>query len=379
MDRQRLINLAAAMAAITVFGLTIGLLFPLLSIVMEKQGVPPAVIGYNTAMQPVGILLAGFVIPGLVRRIGARTAITAAALATAGIVLLYPFTPIYWGWFMLRILHGACVATLFAVSEAMIVKYSEGAWRSRILGLYASILALSFGGGPLIITVTGTDTVLPFIVGAAILVAATLPMFFLKDDAGGDGHAGAASAFGFAAKAPVLVLAVAVFGIVDAANLGFLPVYGLKKGLSETDAAWLLTAFVYGNVILQMPIGWLADHFPKRAVMAGCAVLTVISAALLPFTFGTWAMWALLLVLGAASAGIYTTALAELGDRFKGGDLVSGTAAFSTAWGFGAFIGALGSGWTFQGFGPDGFLAMQAVVFALFLAALWLRERTRHP
>ena len=376
MNRQRLINLFAAMAAITVFGFTLGLMFPLLSIVMERQGVPPVMIGYNTAMQPLGILLAGFFIPQAVQKFGARLAIMGAAFAVAAIVLLYPITPVYWGWFGLRMAQGFFVSCLFAVSEAMIVKFAEGPWRSRILALYTSVLALSFGGGPLLIVYTGTDTALPFMVGAAVLVLATLPLYFL-DDPATEPHTADTTAFAFAPKAPVLLLAVMVFAVIDAANLGFLPVYGLKRGLDEETSALLLSAFIFGNVVLQFPIGWLADHANKRAVMAACGIATAVACALIPASFGTPVMWMLLLVAGAASAGIYTTALAELGDRFSGNDLVAGTAAFSTCWGTGALIGALMSGWAFAGFGPDGFLYMQAAIFAVFLAAIAMRTAAK--
>ena len=50
MDRQRIINLLAAISAITVFGFTLGLMFPLLSLIMEREGIPSQVIGYSAAL-----------------------------------------------------------------------------------------------------------------------------------------------------------------------------------------------------------------------------------------------------------------------------------------------------------------------------------------
>ena len=42
MDRQRIVNLLAAVAAITVFGFTFGLMFPLLSLMLPMRLVPSA-------------------------------------------------------------------------------------------------------------------------------------------------------------------------------------------------------------------------------------------------------------------------------------------------------------------------------------------------
>jgi len=212
---------------------------------------------------------------------------------------------------------------------------------------------------------------LPFAIGACVLVAATAPIFLLKDDRPGEEDANAArSIASFAPKAPILLLAVGMFAIIDAANLGFLPVYGVKKGMDRDIASLALTAFIIGNSVLQFPIGWLADHMSKRTVMAGCGIVTAIGSALSPWSVATWLLWPVLLVTGAASAGIYTVALSELGDRFTGTELVSGTASFATMWGFGALLGALVAGWAFQGFGPDGLPYTLAALFAAFILAM---------
>jgi len=368
-DRQRFINLLAATAAITVFGFTFGLMFPLLSLIMESRGVPSSVIGYNAAMHPVGIILSVFFIPIVVRRFGAKRAVIGSAFLTAAVIVSYPLVPIFWWWFVLRVLQGFFVSIVFAISEAWIVKFAEGAWRSRILAIYTSILALSFGGGPAIISVTGTEGALPFLVGAAVLLVATIPIFFVKDEAVDSEDETPLSVLAFARKAPILLFAVGMFAILDAANLSFLPGYAVKKGFDQEMAALALTAFVIGNTVLQFPIGWAADHFSKRGVMAACAVLAGASSFLVPFVFGTILLWPVLTVMGATAAGIYTVALAELGERFSGHDLVAGTAAFSTMWGAGALAGSLAAGWSIAAFGPDGLPFSLAAIFLVFILA----------
>ncbi len=233
--RQRWQSLVAAIACVTVFGFALGQMFPLLSLIMEGEGVAPDVIGYNTSMQPVGILLSGFVVPPLVHRFGAKPVVIVAALAASGIVLCYPFTPIFWAWFGLRFLQGLAVSTLFSISEAWVVRFAEGPYRARIVGIYASVLALSFGLGSYTVAVLGTDGLLPFAVGASVILLATLPVLFVREDAMPDEEGdGAASFLTFVPKAPVLLLGVGVFAIFDAACLGFLPVYGVKVGMGQS-------------------------------------------------------------------------------------------------------------------------------------------------
>ena len=378
MDRQRLVNLLAAIAAITVFGFTLGLMFPLLSLLMEKQGIPSDIIGYNAAMQPLGIVISVFAIPFTVRRFGAKRTVIGAAILTAAVIVTYPFAPVFWWWFVLRVMQGFFVSVLFAISEAWIVKFSAGPYRSRILALYTSILAASFGGGPVLIGFTGIDSPAPFIIGAIILVAATAPIFFVKDDAVDSEDERPLSVIGFAKKAPMLLFAVGMFAIIDAANLSFLPVYAVKKGFDQEWAAFTLTTFIIGNTVLQFPIGWFADHYPKRAVMVACGVAVATATALIPLAFGTLWLWPLLTIAGAASAGIYTVALGELGERFSGHELVTGTASFSTTWGTGALAGSLIAGWSIAAMGPDGLPYTLATIFVIFIvtATNSMRRRT---
>jgi MFS family permease len=381
MDRQRWINLFAAIAAITVFGFALGLMFPLLSLVMDKNGVSPKVIGYNTAMQPLGILIAGFFLPHMTRRFGTKPVAIAAALLTGTLIVTYPFMPIFWGWFAMRFIQGFAVAVLFSVSEAWVVEAASGPARSRIMAVYTGVLSLSFGLGPTLISLTGIDSFLPFAIGALVLLASTVPMFFYRptEAFAPDSASGGLGILGFARLAPVLIAAVGMFAIIDAANLGLLPVYGVKRGLSQETASLMLTAFIVGNVVLQFPIGWIADRWSKRGMMSVCAIVTAAGSALMPWAFGTLLIWPVLVVTGAASAGIYTLALAELGERFTGHELVAGTAAFSTMWGGAALVGALLGGWAMDRFGPDGLPYAIALVFAGFIVMIALRFSARAP
>ena len=74
-----------------------------------------------------------------------------------------------------------------------------------------------------------------------------------------------------------------------------------------------------------------------------------------------------MLFVGATGFGIYTVGLADLGDRFAGADLVAGTAAFSSTFGFGALTGALLCGFAMEAFGPQGFPGILFVVLACYL------------
>jgi MFS family permease len=347
-------NVIAAAAAISVFGFALGQMFPLLSLILEARGYSDDMIGLNAAMSPIGILVSSPLIPLAARRFGTRNTALAAAFATALVILSYNAFPWIEAWFVLRFLQGMAISTLFVLSEAWIVKYAAGGQRGRIVAAYASVLSASFAAGPAVIGWLGIEGWTPFLIGAGVMIAAMAPLSLVRDDLEARPEGGKSSFLKFAPKAPVLLAAVGMFAIFDAATLSLIPVYGVRLGLDLTTAASTLTALIIGNVLLQMPIGWLADRYPKRAVMGVCALSTAALLLLTPVTMATIWMWPMLIVLGATGYAIYTVALAELGDRFQGQELVQGSAAFATMWGSGALLGSVMGGWAMAAFGPHG-------------------------
>jgi len=371
-------NLIAACAAISVFGFTFGMTYPLLSLILESRGVSEGMIGVNAAMSPIGILLFSPVLPIAVKKFGAKPLAISAALLAALIIPAYKYFPSLEAWFVLRFLHGMVVSTLFILSESWIVKYSNVKHRGRIVAIYASVLSASFATGPAVIGWMGIEGWGPFVIATGVLLIGTLPLFLVVDKPGKLSHEpGSTSFFAIAPRAPMLLASVATFAIFDAATLSLLAVYAVRSGLDLTTAAQTLTALIAGNIFLQYPIGWLADRVEKRAVLAGCAIFTLVQLLILPNVMGTSWMWPVLVIAGSTGYGMYTVALAALGDRFEGDELVAGMAAFSVMWGTGALVGTTIAGWAMSGFGPQGFPYVLAAIYAIYLIAMATRLSTR--
>ncbi len=371
-------NLIAACSAITVFGLAFGMTYPLLSLRLESKGVSAEMIGINSAMMPIGILLISSMIPLAAKRYGSRNVAITAALASALLMLSYGVFDQLEAWFVLRLLHGMALSTLFVLSEAWIVGFAGSQHRGKIVAIYGSILSASFGAGPGLIGWIGIEGWLPFIIGASVLVIGVFPLVFIREEAhGADNEQGTESVVSFLPKAPMLVACVLAFGLFDAATLSLLPVYGVHTGLDVATSAYILTALILGNVVLQFPIGWLADLYPHRYVLAGCAGLAACMMAILPAVMTSNWMWPVLVLAGAAGYGVYTVSLTSLGDRFSGLELIRGSAAFAVMWGVGALLGSVSGGWSMTLGGPHGLPLHLALVYVLLIVGLAYRACPR--
>jgi MFS family permease len=368
-------NLIAACAAITVFGFAFGMTYPLLSLILESRDVSSDMIGINSAMMPIGILLFSPVIPFVAKRFGARNVAITAAIVTAMMILSYKVFDTLAAWFLIRLIQGMTISTLFVLSEAWIVGSASDANRGKVVAIYASVLSGSFGAGPLLISFIGIEGWTPFVLGAAVVAIGAIPFIFIREDTHAEPEETHASGIiGFAPRAPMLLAAVGTFAVFDAASLSLFPVYGIQNGLDLATSANILTALILGNVLLQFPIGWLCDKFPHRFVLAGCALITSITLVFLPGVIDSGLKWPLLILMGTAGYGVYTVSLAALGDRFSGIDLVNGSASFALVWGFGALFGSVSGGWAMLGFGPHGLPISLALVYLLLALGVSWRQ-----
>jgi len=369
-------NLIAACSAISVFGLAFGMTYPLLSLILEQRGVSTEMIGINSAMMPVGILLFSSLIPVVSKRFGARNVAIVAAVLTALFIIAYKVFDTLEAWFIIRLLQGMADSTLFVLSEAWIVGFAGSEHRGKVVAIYASVLSASFGAGPAIVAWIGIEGWMPFVIGAIVILLGVIPLSLIREEstvATEETHS--SGFFQFLPKAPMLLAAVGAFAIFDAATLSLLPVYGIQAGLNLSTAAAALSVLIIGSIVFQFPLGWLADRVSHRLLLAGCALVTVLMLLVLPFVMASNWMWLVLVIMGSTGYGVYTVSLTSLGGRRSGQELINGSAAFAIVWGIGALFGSVAGGWAMSGFGPHGLPLSIAVVYLLLVVGLGIRGR----
>ncbi len=111
-------------------------------------------------------------------------------------------------------------------------------------------------------------------------------------------------------------------------------------------------------------------------------MLSALACAFLPAAFALpVAPWIVVFMAGGVSFGLYTAALAILGERYRGGDLVAGSASFAALYGFGGTLGPLASGGLMDHFGSDAMAYLFAVLFLVLTFGVLLRRTrpARHP
>ena len=251
---------------------------PLVPLALERQGADKLTIGIVAAAWAIGMLAFGAHIPQLAARFGAVPLIVVAVVAGSarhgglhadrqprGVVRAQP----------------SCTASIggvpWVVSEIWMNVVVEEKRRGRVMGVYAMLVALGLALGPLVLQVVGVYGPAPFLTCAALALLVAVPLLpYWKTRAGDRAH-GRQRLHDRRVAAPLAMFAGFACGLGEQVAFSFLPVYAVGAGVSaETGALWL-SAFVIGNVILQWPIGWMADHIDRRAVLAGCTLASAAS------------------------------------------------------------------------------------------------------
>ncbi|MDZ4870101.1 MAG: MFS transporter [Alphaproteobacteria bacterium] len=375
--RDRALSLGAVYACIFANGVGMGLSLPLLSLIMERNGVSGTMNGINAAFGALAMLAFTPFIPTLAARIGTVRFLIGCYVVAAVSLLGFRATNDLALWFVLRFTLNCALQGLFLVSELWINQIATDAVRGRLVGIYASLVSAGFALGPIIIQFLGTTGWEPFIAGSAMIMTAMIPLIIARRLIPPVEHAGARAMFGFVLRSPSAAAAGLAYGAIEICLGSFLIIYAVRLGAADVSATLLITAWGLGNMTLQPLIGWLADKVDRRHVMLLCGAVALAGAVLLPVTQGAgWPALILAFVWGGFIAGLYSVGLAHLGSNFKGSDLAAANAAFSILYAIGTLVGPGLGGVAIDLWNPHGLAAVVGLISAAFLVVVAYRTAT---
>ena len=372
--RWRQLVIATVALAVASFGH--GLTMPLLSLVLDHQGVDETLIGLNAGTYFIAVFAVAPLATRLLRARGPAVLMLVSILATVVLLALLRAFPNVWLWFPLRFALGMAASFLWIAGEAWVNHSATETHRGRIIAIFGIVVSAGFALGPLILSMTGTEGWAPFLVTIALLLVAAAVL---------------AGALGSSPKlrgkteplaryvllAPVAMFGYFVFAAGDAMLLTFLPIYAAGLGVGEVDAIRLLTVLAVGSMAMQYPVGWLADRVSNYAIAAAMGAILLAGSAALPWALPLPAISIVFMFFyGGALGALYTISLVLLGRRFKGADLSAASAMLAVMFCIGSFIWPSAGGAALDRFGGDAMPVSLIVAYALFLAVVagaWLR------
>lgn len=378
-ERRR--SLSAVIASMTVVSLMYGMSVPLLALVLEQQGVDSAMIGLNTAVQPLATLAIAPIAPRLIRALGPAHTMLYSTVGSAVLFVLLGVFPDVYVWFVLRLALGACGAFLWITGEAWVNQVATEDVRGRMVGLYSAAGSGGTALGPLVLLQIGTEGMAPFAAAAGLLLLAGLPIMAATRVAPRLDGRPSAPLFAFLLLAPTIMLLNLTHGAAIEMFLAFLPIYGERIGIGADVGLALQTAALLGGIALQIPFGWLADRMDRRLLLSLSVLFMIVAVVAMPFALpaGHWA-FGFMFVYGGVFSALYALGIVLLGERFKGTDLIFAGTVFNVMWSVGAVVGPPAGGLGMQLWAPHGILAVLATMWILYLPVpivAYIRQRRR--
>ncbi|WXL25036.1 MFS transporter [Ectopseudomonas mendocina] len=359
----------------SVVGLSMGATLPLVSLRLHESGASSLLIGLISAVPAAGMILAAMLTRLLTLRFSGRhlyVACFAISVASMAALELFGDSLILLG--LSRLLLGVAMGIAVILGESWVNELCDEQRRGQIVALYAA----SFTGfqlvGPALISLLGAQS--PWLVIlvclanllALILVARYLPDQTIEEES----EQRSFSLVGFIKVAPALCLGVLFFAFFDAVVLSLFPVYASSHGYALGVAALMASIILAGDMLFQVPLGWLSDRLDRRSLHLLCGVVTLALGAALPWLIShSQLLWPALVLMGAAAGGIYTLALVLIGQDFRGSDLVTANACVGMLWGIGSLSGPLLSG-ALMNSGSNGLPLALCLAASVFVAAAML-------
>ena len=128
--------------------------------------------------------------------------------------------------------------------------------------------------------------------------------------------------------------------------------------------------------MLQLPLGWLADHMHRHKLLLSCLIMTTVGFLILPKVVSQSVGGPLFaFALGGVEGMIYALGLILLGQKFRGADLAAASVLYTGMWGVGTMLGPAIIGVGMDVFGDSAMPYLIAAIYAVYLPVFLLTRR----
>lgn len=308
------LNTVSTLAQIGQFGIV----YVMVPVWLALQGLSAAQLGVFAASLWMGQMPGLGLAPWLCRHWGARSVVVAGLSCSVVALLGIACVPAaQWHWAV----YGACgllaglgMGLRWVGLEPWLYHIAPAHARGRLVGFHETLIAVAPVVAPAIAAWVGVPGNTILWVGVGFVLSALLPLAFARTPPVEEAHH--ASSWPQSAQAAWQhrifrqgLLIALCGGMLESALAGLFAVFAGDRGFDAQGIANLLTAFGVGGLLLQYPVGWMADHWGLRAAGALAALGTALAAALLACVPSVTVAFVTMFVLGGLLTAFLTLAL----------------------------------------------------------------------
>lgn len=355
-------------------GLIQGALIPLLSTLIERDGNPAWLNGLNATMLYLGVIVSAPLLERFVRKYGFRPTIVLGIVLTALATFFLPLWPTLLAWAVMRFVIGFGDSALHYGSQVWVTSVSEKRSLGRAMAYYGMSFSLGFAVGPLIAPLVDLHFWLPFVVLIFFCLASLFLIFRVENE------------FPEAEKVKTdstgrirLVMIGAGYTLLPAFTYGFLeaslnanlPIFTVRNDIGLAQTSTLITTFIVASILVQLPLGRLADHFGKKRILQIVLTIGTVLFAIANLAVDHYAWLLVLFALAGAGLGsTYSLGLAHMTEVLPRSLLPTGNMLYSIAFSVGSISGPMiGAFWI--SLPKDVYFLMYALILGILAVSLF--------
>jgi MFS family permease len=298
----------------------------------------------------VGYFIGAKTIPQIISRVGHIRVFAAFASIASLVVLIHAVYVSPFIWFLLRVLTGISMVSIYTVAESWLNDRASNKNRGSVLSIYMVILYGAMGLGMFLLNFSDPGNFEPFILISIITSAALIPILLTKRKPPTFKKISSMSIQEVFISSPFGMVSSFFYGTIQSALFTLLAVYAATMNFSIFQISLVTFLLAVSGAISQWPIGKLSDMFDRRKVIiivtfaaaffAFCAILSS-RQMYLPGDLATSKFWfyVFLILFSFCSLPMFSLILAHTNDFIPKEKFVAAGASLQFIFGMGAMAG----------------------------------------
>lgn len=339
-------------------------LFLGISLMMIAHGYQSSLLGIRAVQEDFTVISTGFIlsgfyagfflgaktIPTIIGRVGHIRAFAAFASLASIAVLLHSIIINPLVWFLLRLITGMSLVSIYTISESWLNDRSSNENRGSVLSIYMVVLYGSMAFGMFLLNFNSPTNFEPFILISLLMSLALVPILLTRREAPNFKDIKGMSLKELYKTSPLGIVSAVLYGTMQSALLSLLAVYAISMNFTIFEISLVTFLLTISGALSQWPIGKISDVFDRRKVIiystfisaffALCAMYST-SSMYLPDGLGSSKVWfyLFLVLFSFASLPMFAIIFAHTNDFISREKFVAAGAGLQFAYGLGAISG----------------------------------------
>jgi Arabinose efflux permease len=315
-----------------------------------------------------GFTLSCIVTPIFVRRVG-HVRVFSALVTLLTVSILSCALIIDWrAWFMFRGIAGFAIAGAYLVIESWLNERVTNDNRGALYSIYMVTCLVGSIGGQYLVPLGDPNGFELFILCGLIFSLALFPTALSTAKSPAPIATARFDLMRLYRRSPVAFVGSLLSGALSGTWGSLGGVYTQNIGMTTAQGATLLSAFLAGGAIAQVPLGRISDRIDRRYVMVFSGAFGFLSCVVMALFQGSGVIPVYIagFFVGSVLYPVYALNAAHANDLAEPDEYVTISSAIMILYGLGTVSGPLMGGTLMQWFGPLGLISFLAASFAAY-------------